>query len=129
VKNLKKILLTRFLVLLVGSVFFTSFVTYIFMKSLLVEKNIDVSELNILYLVLVPIFLFTIFVSFYFYKRVVQRLSDDINEITQYLKEISNKNYEKVIRINYFQDFLEISLLLKNLIKRVNQKDKKSSKK
>jgi hypothetical protein len=129
VKNLKKTLLTRFLALLVGSVFFTSLITYIFIKSFLVEKNIDVVELNMLYLILIPIFLLSILVSFYFYKRVVQRLFDDISEITQYLKEISNKNYEKVIRIKYFEDFLAISLLLKNLIKRVNQKDKKSSKK
>jgi len=59
----------------------------------------------------------------------VERVSEDTKQIIEYLQAISKKNYETIIRINYFQDFLEISLLLKNLIKRVNQKDKKSSKK
>ena len=128
-KYLKKTLLTRFLVLLVGSVFLSSFITYLFVKSLLLEKNIDVVELDLLYFILIPIFLLIITASFYLYKTVVDRVAEDINQILTYLQAISKKNYERVIRIKYFQDFLAISLLLKNLIKRVNQKDKKSSKK
>ena len=52
----------------------------------------------------------------------------DISQITTYLDEISNKNYKAVIKTKYFFEFLQISLLLKNLVKKLAKNDKKKIK-
>jgi len=52
----------------------------------------------------------------------------DISQITNYLDEISNKNYKAVVKTKYFYEFLQISLLLKNLVKKLSKNDKKKIK-
>ena len=55
-------------------------------------------------------------------------ISDTI-KLKKYLGSISNKEYNAVLHIKYFKEYLEISVMLKNIVKRLNQKDKKFSKK
>lgn len=52
----------------------------------------------------------------------------DIMQITNYLDEISNKNYKAVIQTKYFYEFLQISLMLKNLVKKLAKNEKKKIK-
>ena len=52
----------------------------------------------------------------------------DIAQITHYLDEISNKNYKAVIKTKYFNEFLQISLLLKNLVKKLASREKQKRK-
>jgi len=58
-----------------------------------------------------------------------KKLKEDIDALSFYLKKIDAKEYDAKIEIKNYLDFLELSLLLKNLIKRVVQKDKKAAKK
>ncbi len=52
----------------------------------------------------------------------------DIAQITQYLHEISAKNYMAVLKPQYFREFLQITLLLKNLVKKLRNRDKQKRK-
>jgi len=118
VKNVKKALLLSFILLLTGSVLLSAIVTYIFLN-----------DGSFRLYVLVVALMLIIFVLFYLYKKTVNKLSDDIAEVINYLDDINNKDYDSIIKINTFQEFLQISLLLKNIVKRLKQREKKSSKK
>jgi signal transduction histidine kinase len=74
--------------------------------------------------VFVIVTLFAIFISY----KMSARIRYDIYQITQYLDEISNKNYKAVIKPRYFKEFLQISLLLKNLVKKLASRDKQKRK-
>jgi len=52
----------------------------------------------------------------------------DIQQITQYLDQISAKNYRAVLKPEYFREFLQISILLKNLVKKLQNRDKQKRK-
>lgn len=52
----------------------------------------------------------------------------DIIQITRYLDEISAKNYRAVLKPEYFREFLQISIMLKNLVKKLNNRDKQKRK-
>ncbi|MFA6188729.1 MAG: HAMP domain-containing sensor histidine kinase [Sulfuricurvum sp.] len=52
----------------------------------------------------------------------------DIAQITHYLHEISDKNYMAVLKPEYFREFLQITLLLKNLVKKLRNRDKQKRK-
>ena len=62
---------------------------------------------------------------YFFIKSVSYKLTQDTEEFQNYLDEVSNKNYHAVIKIKYFHEFLEMSLRLKNIIKRLKNKDTK----
>ncbi len=57
-----------------------------------------------------------------------RRISHDVKQISFYLEEISNKNYKAVLKTQYFSEFLEIALSLKNLVKKLNHRDKQRRK-
>ncbi len=52
----------------------------------------------------------------------------DISQITDYLDEISVKNYHAVLKPQYFREFLQISILLKNLVKKLDKRDRQKRK-
>ncbi len=52
----------------------------------------------------------------------------DIIQITRFLDEVSAKNYKAVLKPEYFREFLQISLLLKNLVKKLHNRDKQKRK-
>ena len=57
-----------------------------------------------------------------------QRIRYDIEQITLYLNGITNKNYKTVLKTKYFKEFLQISILLKNLVKKLNSREKQKRK-
>ncbi len=57
-----------------------------------------------------------------------KRIRYDIAQITRYLDDISNKNYKAVVKTRYFNEFLQISLLLKNLVKKLASREKQKRK-
>ena len=77
---------------------------------------------------LVFIFLGILFLAAFISHQMSKRVVYDISQITNYLDEVSNKNYKAVIKTKYFYEFLQISLLLKNLVKKLNKNEKKKSK-
>lgn len=65
-------------------------------------------------------------ISYYIAHQLNRRVIHDVKELKNYFKEISlNKNYEAIVHIKYIHEFLELSLILKNAIKRLQKKDKK----
>jgi len=61
----------------------------------------------------------------FFYKKI----DKDLSKIVHYLEKIDEKEYDAKLKIKHHLEFLHISVLLKNLVKRLHNKDKKSSKK
>ena len=70
----------------------------------------------------------TLAVSFFILLSVIipsqmsKKIRYDIEQITQYLEELSNKNYQAVVQTRYFNEFLQISIMLKNLAKKLSNR-------
>jgi signal transduction histidine kinase len=77
-----------------------------------------------LFFIFIGIVIFATYIS----RKMSQRIVYDISQITNYLDEVSNKNYKAVIKTKYFYEFLQISLLLKNLVKKLSKNEKKKAK-
>jgi len=75
------------------------------------------------------LFFITIFLMFLVLKKHNDKIMSDSIRLRDYLENISNKKYDAVLHIKYIKEYLEISVILRNIVKRLNQKDKKSSKK
>ncbi len=60
--------------------------------------------------------------------KISKKTHHDIGQITQYLNAIAEKNYQAVLKPQHFQEFLTISLLLKNLVKKLRNRDKQKRK-
>ena len=87
------------------------------------------SEFYSLFFLLFLSFLFMFALAFYISKKMSEKISYDIVQITNYLDEITKKNYSAVIKIEYFYEFLQIALIVKNLVKKLHSKDKLKRKK
>ena len=81
-----------------------------------------------LWLKLFFVFIGIIMIATVISKSMSEKIVYDITQITSYLDEISNKNYKAVVKTKYFYEFLQISLLLKNLVKKLAKNDKKKIK-
>lgn len=60
--------------------------------------------------------------------RMSKRIQSDVESINKYLDAIGGKNYKSVLKVSHFQEFLQISLQLKNVIKRLRQREKQRRK-
>ncbi len=60
--------------------------------------------------------------------NISKKARHDIYQITRYLDEVSAKNYKAVFKPEYFREFLQISILLKNLVKKLHNRDKQKRK-
>ena len=60
--------------------------------------------------------------------KISKKARFDILQITNYLDQISAKNYRAVLKPEYFREFLQISIMLKNLVKKLNNRDKQKRK-
>ena len=70
-------------------------------------------------------FVIVFVIAYLIAQQMSHRVVYDIKQLKVYLEEVSSKNYEAVVHIKYIQEFLELSLILKNIIKRLQKKDKK----
>ena len=69
-----------------------------------------------------------VFLAFFASKNMSEKIVYDIEQITKFLDEISNKNYNAIIKTKYFYEFLQISLMLKNLVKKLSSREKQKRK-
>jgi len=83
---------------------------------------------NLAWYILGGIFLVAYIIVVKLINSIQTKLEEDIYSIRSYLEKIDAKEYDANIKILHYLDFLQISLLLKNLVKRVNNKDKKRTK-
>ncbi|MCX6077101.1 MAG: ATP-binding protein [Campylobacterales bacterium] len=86
------------------------------------------NDFYLLWIKLFFVFFFISLLALYASKKMSERIVYDIVQITKYLDEISNKNYKATIKTKYFYEFLQISLLLKNLVKKLHHRDKQKRK-
>ena len=78
-----------------------------------------------LWFIVMLIFTFFTFIFLYIFKRRNDQIVSDTYEIIEHLQEISNKNYGDIIQTKYFSEFLQIEVLLKNIVKKLYNKDTK----
>jgi hypothetical protein len=88
-----------------------------------------VKSLIIQWLLLSLMFCFTFVIFIFILKKYNDDIVLDITAIKQYLDYMTKKEYDGVLHVKHFKEFLEIAILLKNIAKRLKQKEKKSSKK
>jgi len=74
------------------------------------------------------VFLFFIVLALIISYKMSTRIQYDITQISNYLDEIANKNYKAVIKTQHFSEFLQVSLQLKNLVKKLSSREKQKRK-
>jgi len=94
------------------------------MKGITLTKAI-ISEFNFVFMEIAGVSFVFFFIVFYVSKKTIDRVNSDVKDIKEYLEDINAKDYKSVIKIKHYVEFLEISLLLKNIVKRLKQKDSK----
>ena len=77
---------------------------------------------------LAVVFFMVSLMAFYISKIMSEKIVYDIKQITNFLDEISNKNYKAIVKTKYFYEFLQISLMLKNLVKKLSSREKQKRK-
>jgi signal transduction histidine kinase len=90
--------------------------------------NQIMDDFYMLYIKIAIIIFVVIVMAFYISRELSKRVLYDIKQIRNFLDDISNKDYEAVVKPKYFYEFLEISLMLKNLVKRLYTRDKHKKK-
>lgn len=60
--------------------------------------------------------------------NISKKIRHDILQITNYLSEVSEKNYKAILKPKFFSEFLYIALTLKNLAKKLNNRDRQKRK-
>jgi len=60
--------------------------------------------------------------------KISKKIRHDLFQITEYLREVSDKHYKAIVKPEYFPEFLYIALTLKNLAKKLNNRDKQKRK-
>jgi len=90
--------------------------------------NTIMSSFYTLWIRLIIIFIIFMVVGLMVAYQMSKRVRYDINQIVKYLDEISNKNYKAIIKTAYFQEFLHIALNLKDLAKKLSNRDKQKRK-
>ena len=124
-KKITKQLLVRFSLILGGVIFIVLLASYMLLKSLFLEQNIALDLLNTLYIELLLFSFILLPLAFYFYKKTVDTLQEEIDSFQNYIDKIDQKEYEATFKAKHFQEFLQLSVSLKNIIKRLYSKDKK----
>ena len=115
---------TKLLFQIAISFFLFLIVSYFSLKLIIVDAG-NIELYNQVWMILGGLYLFIMIIIYFSVKSINYKLSEDIEHFQDYLDEVSNKNYEAVVIIKYFYEFLEMSLRLKNIIKRLNNKDMK----
>ncbi len=62
------------------------------------------------------------------FRRIAFEVKQDTDAILGYLEDVSHKNYGATIRSEHFLEFLQISLKMKNLVKKLQKRDKQRRK-
>jgi len=81
-----------------------------------------------LWIKLFSAFLGMIAVALFIAYKISLKTRSDIAQITQFLNEISAKNYHAVLKPEYFREFMQIAVMLKNLVKKLKNRDKQKRK-
>ena len=112
-----------FFLIAISFIFFL--LTSYFSFKLIIVNTENIELYNQVWILLGTLSVLILFLIYFFIRSINSKLIEDTNHFKDYLDEVSNKNYEAVVIIKYFREFLEMSLRLKNVVKRLNNKDSK----
>ena len=138
-KKIKQDTFTKFMMIFVGVFFVLVVVAYGLIRHFLVtlsssslslDPKLVISLYNAVWIDFFVVFIPVLFIVSFLLHKINSQLEEDISAIKLYVKEISeHKNYTVKVKIKYYQECLETSIYLKNIAKRLSQKEKKTSKK
>lgn len=131
--NLKKEIYKKFFFTLVGVFVVLLSLAYFLLKDLLLSQlnpqhdNIILimDSYNTIWAEILIAFVVLGTVAFLYIKRLSDTLLEDVQHLSEYMQAINDKNYEAIIQIQHYTEFLKIALIFKNLVKRLKQKEKK----
>ena len=137
-KKLKDDIFFKTIMIFIGVFFLLFVISYALSKHFIlslplgnpqvIEQTLD--AFNLVWLKISLVFFTLLTATYFILKNLRNRVYEDLDSISEYIYEISeNKNYEKALKIKHYLEFLQIAVGIKNIIKRLAQKDKKSSKK
>jgi len=63
-------------------------------------------------------------IGFFIIRFVVKSVTDEVDDINNFLEEINRKNYDAVLKIEHHLEFLQLAVNLKNVVKRLKNKNK-----
>ena len=89
------------------------------------QLNTVMYEVNMIWFGIFVLFLVLSFGVYFAVKSMGSKIEEDVMHINNYLEEVNNKNYDAIIIIENYVEFLQASVLLKNIVKRLKSKDKK----
>ena len=94
-------------------------------------ENIEAAKLsgmmlrfNEVWIIIAFVFLGFFVIAFFLLRFIVAKVTDEIDDINDFLEEINRKNYDAVLKVEHHLEFLKLSLLLKNIVKRLKNKKK-----
>ena len=131
--ELKKDIYKKFFVSIIGLFSVVFAVAYLLLKELLLE-HLNPETVNILQVIdsyntiwaeIIIVFVLVGIIAFLYIKKLHDALLDDVEHLDEYMQEINKKNYDAIIQIQHYTEFLKISLVFKNLVKRLKQREKK----
>ncbi len=80
---------------------------------------------NTIWAEIILVTIFFGFIAFLYVKKFAEALLEDVENFSDYIEEINKKNYDAVVKIQHYKEFLKMSLVFKNIVKRLGQKKKK----
>lgn len=137
-KKLKNDIFFKTILIFIGVFFLLFLISYGLSKHFILSLTLSEPHLieeileafNLVWLKISLVFFVLMILTYFILKHLRNRVYEDLDAVSEYIYEISeNKNYEKTLKIKYYLEFLQIAVGLKNMTKRLVQKDKKSSKK
>ena len=131
--DLKKDIYKKFFVSIIGLFSVVFVLAYLLLKEMLLAhlnpENVNTVQImdsyNTIWAEVIIAFVFFGIIAFLYIKRLHDALLEDVQHLDEYMQEINKKNYDAIIQIQHYTEFLKISLIFKNLVKRLKQKEKK----
>jgi lysylphosphatidylglycerol synthetase-like protein (DUF2156 family) len=125
-----KKLFILFVLLIISLLVVVFFLFNNFIESTLLSVEIDkkavLSEFYYLVSIIVSISFIFIAIVYKYIKKVEKNFLEDFDSLRQYIYNISlNKKYDATLHIKHYLEFLHISIVLKNIVKRLRAKTKK----
>ncbi len=105
-------------------IFFALLIVTILLVGFFISKE-GMWSFSSLWILFISIIIFILLALLYLYKTIIQKLVDDIQSLSNYVDAINNKEYETALHVENYSEILYISIQLKNLVKRLNNRDKK----
>lgn len=130
--DLKKDIYTKFFSAVIVLFFIVFAVAYMLIKELFIttlnpeqyDMVMIIDTYNTIWAEVFILFALLSGIIFVLVKFFTDKLLRDIEHFTEYIEEINKKNYDAILKIQHYTEFLRMALTFKNLVKRLRPKSK-----